>query len=401
MMNDKSVIHMKTILAAICVLALSVPPRSAFSQSAASPDSAIRKVLSDQQDAWNRGDIDAFMDGYWKSDSLRFASGGEVQRGWNATLDRYHATYPGRDAMGKLTFTLYSIDILSNDDAFVFGRYELERANDRPSGLFTLLFRRFGDDWRIVFDHTSEGTQEKWTIDPEYVRVFDETGVEGAFVLHRLGSNEFRTNDRTRAETRFLPASTFKIFSALVALETGVIPDEKTSFKWDSVERRVPDWNRDHDLSSAIRASAVWYFQELARRIGPGRMQQWIDTIGYGNQDISGEPDAFWLTGSIRISPLEQIRFLERLYANDLPFSQRSMDIVKRILILEETSEYTLRGKTGWGDVGDRGVGWFVGYLERSDDVWIFANNITIVEDEDARHRVGIARKILGLTAGE
>jgi len=109
----------------------------------------------EQQEAWNRGDIEGFMDGYWRSDSLRFASGGSVQEGWQATLDRYHRTYPDRAAMGKLTFTLYSVEILSADDAFVFGRYELERAHDRPTGLFTLLFRRFENDWRIVFDHTS------------------------------------------------------------------------------------------------------------------------------------------------------------------------------------------------------------------------------------------------------
>lgn len=109
----------------------------------------------EQQEAWNRGDIEGFMDGYWRSDSLRFASGGSVQEGWQATLNRYHQAYPDRAAMGKLTFTLYSVEILSGDDAFVFGRYELERAHDRPTGLFTLLFRRFENDWRIVFDHTS------------------------------------------------------------------------------------------------------------------------------------------------------------------------------------------------------------------------------------------------------
>lgn len=238
-------------------------------------------------------------------------------------------------------------------------------------------------------------SSERWIITPEYTQVFDEAGVEGAFVLHRAGSNEYRTNDRTRAETRFLPASTFKIFSALVALETGVIPDERTTFRWDSVERQVAAWNQDHDLATAIRVSAVWYFQELARRIGRDRMQHWIDAVGYGNRDIGGDLDAFWLTGAIKISPVEQIRFLKRLYADDLPFSRRSMDIVKGILIVDETPEYTLRGKTGWGDVGDMGVGWFVGYVERADGVWFFANNIDIEEDEDARHRVEITKHII------
>jgi ketosteroid isomerase-like protein len=156
LLDALNTIHVKTILWGVAVLALFVPTRGTFAQSAASPDSAIRKVLSDQQDAWNRGDIDAFMVGYWKSDSLRFASGGEVQFGWQATLDRYHAAYPDRETMGRLTFTVYSVEILSDDAAFVFGRYALERTDDRPTGLFTLLFRHFDNGWKIAFDHTSD-----------------------------------------------------------------------------------------------------------------------------------------------------------------------------------------------------------------------------------------------------
>lgn len=132
-----------------------VAPAILFAQEAASSESAIKAVLADQQEAWNRGDIVAFMDGYWRSDSLRFASGGDVWHGWQATLDRYHTTYPDRAAMGNLTFTVYSVDLLSDDYAFVFGRYTLERENDRPTGLFTLLFRHFADGWKIVSDHTS------------------------------------------------------------------------------------------------------------------------------------------------------------------------------------------------------------------------------------------------------
>lgn len=130
-------------------------PAPGNSQVSDSPEAAVRQVLSDQQDAWNRGDIDAFMAGYWQSDSLRFASGGSVQYGWRQTLERYHDRYPDRAAMGMLAFTIYSVDVLSGNNAFVFGRYELERAKDRPAGLFTLLFRRFDEGWRIVFDHTS------------------------------------------------------------------------------------------------------------------------------------------------------------------------------------------------------------------------------------------------------
>ncbi len=122
----------------------------------ASPqDDAIREVLQMQQDAWNAGDIETFMQGYLKSDSLRFAgSSGEI-RGWQSTLERYHSVYPDRAAMGTLTFDLRDIRMLSNKHAMVFGAYALERENDQPTGLFTLILEYTGEGWRIVHDHTS------------------------------------------------------------------------------------------------------------------------------------------------------------------------------------------------------------------------------------------------------
>jgi len=121
----------------------------------AADEAAIHAVLQQQVEAWNRGDVEAFMDGYVATDSLRFASGGTVFTGWQATLDRYHRTYPDRAAMGRLTFDLYEVRMLSPRWAFVFGAYRLERAEDQPSGFFTLLFEKRSEGWRIVHDHTS------------------------------------------------------------------------------------------------------------------------------------------------------------------------------------------------------------------------------------------------------
>ncbi|MAP94965.1 MAG: DUF4440 domain-containing protein [Ponticaulis sp.] len=118
---------------------------------------AIESVLATQQAAWNEGDIPAFMDGYWKSDDLRFASGGNITYGWQATLDRYLTSYDSPEKMGKLSFSNLVTTISDADDAMVFGKWELERATDKPWGLFTLHFRKFGDDWLIVSDHTSSG----------------------------------------------------------------------------------------------------------------------------------------------------------------------------------------------------------------------------------------------------
>lgn len=125
------------------------------SSDKADAERAITQVLSTQMDAWNRGDIDEFMDGYWKSEELRFASGGAVTEGWQATIDRYKARYQDRAAMGTLEFSGLDVEVFDSRAAVVHGGWALERAADRPSGLFTLVFRNFGDGWVIVSDTTT------------------------------------------------------------------------------------------------------------------------------------------------------------------------------------------------------------------------------------------------------
>ena len=115
----------------------------------------IEALLMAQADAWSTGDLDGFMAGYVPDQTLRFASGGEVRTGWRTALDRYRARYPDRAAMGTLVFSDLDIDILDTDDALVFGRWELRRDADTPSGLFTLHMVRRGGDWLIQSDHTS------------------------------------------------------------------------------------------------------------------------------------------------------------------------------------------------------------------------------------------------------
>ena len=123
-----------------------------------SAEAEIRKILNQQVTAWNEGDIEKYMGGYRRSDSLRFASGGNVSYGWQTTLDRYRKGYPDRSAMGKVIFSDIDITMISGDAALVFGRWELQRKTDRPHGLFTLLFRKTHDGWRIVHDHTSSAS---------------------------------------------------------------------------------------------------------------------------------------------------------------------------------------------------------------------------------------------------
>jgi beta-lactamase class D len=209
-------------------------------------------------------------------------------------------------------------------------------------------------------------------------------GLNGAFVLYDQGANSWMRFNPERCRTRYSPASTFKIPNSLIGLETEVIRDQHFVIPWDSVHRSTEAWNRDHDLQSAIANSVVWYYQELARRVGEKRMKEFVEKIGYGNMDISGGIDRFWLGSTLAISADEQVDFLRRLCANALPFSIRSMDIVRDILILEKTDRYTLRGKTGFTEFkGNHVVSWFVGYLETTQNCRFFACNI--VSDDAQR----------------
>ena len=148
---------MRAALVGIFCCATIIGSIAADEPAAASAE--IQSVLHAQQDAWNRGDIDAFMNGYWRSEKTIFVSGDEVTRGWQKVLDRYKAKYSGRAKMGRLTFSEIEIAPLSDDSAVALGSWKLKRANDQPHGRFTLIFRKFPDGWKIIHDHTSAAKQ--------------------------------------------------------------------------------------------------------------------------------------------------------------------------------------------------------------------------------------------------
>ena len=172
-------------------------------------------------------------------------------------------------------------------------------------------------------------------------------------------------NDVARCSEPLTPASTFKIPNSIIGLETGVIADAEFVIPWDGVTRRMTAWNRDHTLRTAIRDSAVPYYQELARRVGPQRMREWLERLHYGNAQIGEQVDQFWLSGPLAITPLQQLEFLRKLARARLPISARTRDIVLDITRLGELDGKTLHGKTGWSDPdGPTETGWFVGWIE-------------------------------------
>lgn len=161
---------------------------------------------------------------------------------------------------------------------------------------------------------------------------FTDLGTAGTFVGYKVEDYLIIASDKERSGEAKLPASTFKIPNSLIALETGVVTDpDKDVFPWDGVKRSIEVWNKDHTLRSAIAVSAVPVYQEIARRIGQERMQKYVDLFDYGNRDIGGGIDQFWLTGALRIDPVEQVDFVDRLRRRALPISKRSQDLVADI----------------------------------------------------------------------
>ena len=150
--------HCITIVSCI-LMALAVAVFAAPEQTANSANQ-IRSVLQAQQDSWNRGDVDGFMNGYARSASTVFISEDTIRRGWQTVCDRYKQKYSNREKMGTLAFSDLEITLLSSDSAVASGRWRLKRANDQPHGRFTLILKRLPDGWRIVHDHTSAAPQK-------------------------------------------------------------------------------------------------------------------------------------------------------------------------------------------------------------------------------------------------
>ncbi|MCW3462241.1 class D beta-lactamase [Chitinophaga nivalis] len=226
---------------------------------------------------------------------------------------------------------------------------------------------------------------------------FAKHKVEGTFMLFNNSQGTFRVYNLERAKKRFLPASTFKILNSLVGLHTGAIRDTAMVIPWDGVTRPIEAWNHDLSMQAAFKASAVPYFQEVARRIGKPTMQMWLDSIKYGNMKIS-RIDTFWLDNSLQISPDEELGFVKKLYFDQLPFAKTTMKTVREVMLMEKTPKYELSYKTGLGTTNDvKRIGWIVGWIEENRHPSFFVLNI---ETENAQLnmpevRMEILRNIL------
>ena len=220
----------------------------------------------------------------------------------------------------------------------------------------------------------------------------------GCFVLFDASHHHWLRYHPDFCKKRQSPCSTFKIPNSLIALETGVATGPEFSLAWDGTKHPIQSWNRDQTLRSAFSVSCVWFYQELARRVGRQQMDYWVKAIDYGNADISGGLTNFWLTGSLAISPDEQVDFLRRLHNRKLPVSARSIDLVLDIMTVSKSGGITYRGKMGTAGDGLKLIateGWWVGSLSEPKGDYYFATWVTGGENPSGRMARQITERIL------
>ncbi len=202
-------------------------------------------------------------------------------------------------------------------------------------------------------------------------------GYKGSFVLYDSTENTWRIYDKDNAITRISPASTFKIYSALYGLESGTITPEQSLIRWNGQNYVYNLWNADQTLESAMQNSVTWYFQTLDQRASLSDIEKYVQEIGYGNQIVEGDIASYWLNSSLKISPVEQVQLLKKLYNNEFEFAPENIKAVKNAIFLYTTDEGTLSGKTGTEEVnGQNTSGWFIGYIEKNGHTYFFATNI-------------------------
>jgi beta-lactamase class D len=231
--------------------------------------------------------------------------------------------------------------------------------------------------------------------DREIAEIFARQGIRGTMVIASLDGAKTFIHDEDRAHRRFPAASTFKILNTLIALEEGAVTGKEEVIRWDGRQYDFPDWNRDQTLEGAYRASCVWYYQELARRVGAVKYRDYVRRCSYGRLAEPFDGTSFWLDGALRISAIEQVEFLRKVCRRKLPFSMSAYDTLRDIMLASQTPGYTLRAKTGWAARENPQTGWYVGYVENGGKVWIFATNMEIRNAEELPLRQAVTLEAL------
>lgn len=252
----------------------------------------------------------------------------------------------------------------------------------------------------LVACSTKESTNEKEEIiesqrieEAYFQELIDSAKVKGSILIFH--ENDFYSNDFEWAERGHLPASTFKIPNSIISLELGIMDSDSSMFTWKGEKRYMKEWEKDMNFKEAYDLSCVPCYQELARKTGVNRMSSMLEILRFGEMKVdSSTLDNFWLQGDSRISQFEQIDFLQRVKDEKIELKERTYEIMKRMMILESTESYTLRGKTGWSYQNNVDNLWFVGYLEGKNGIYYFATNIEATAESDMKAMLNTRKEI-------
>jgi beta-lactamase class D/lysophospholipase L1-like esterase len=277
-------------------------------------------------------------------------------------------------------------------------------ANDKNISHYVLKYQAMNHP-RVAEDRKLADELIDWLKQQDFMKSYEKRDLSsyfgnysGAFVLLDASQDKWLRYHPDLCSKRMSPCSTFKIPNSLIALETGVADGPEFSLKWDGTRHPIESWNHDQTLRSAFSVSCVWYYQEITKRIGSERMDEFINKIGYGNRDISGGITNFWLSSTLAISPDEQVEFLRRLHNRKLPFSARTVETVLDIMTVSRQGDTIYRGKTGTAGDPVKGVatqGWWVGSVCSPKGDYYFATCITEGDNPSGRTARKITEAIL------
>ena len=252
----------------------------------------------------------------------------------------------------------------------------------------------------FISTYAADGSHYQWDSSSENVSYVDLSTYfgeyEGSFVLYDLENDAWSIHDMEHATLRVAPNSTYKIYDALFGLEEEIITPENSFIAWNGKTYPFEAWNADQTLQSAMNSSVNWYFESVDEQLGAANISNYIEEIGYGNENISGDFSTYWMESSLKISPIEQVELLTRLQNNSLGFAPENINAVKDAICLSSSDAGTFYGKTGTGRVDGQDVnGWFIGYIETADNTYFFATNIGADNDATGGNATEITMSIL------
>lgn len=240
----------------------------------------------------------------------------------------------------------------------------------------------------------------QWDTSKENISIIELSeyfnGYEGSFVLYDLKSDKWDIYNIDYASSRTAPNSTYKIYDALFGLETGIITPEESTMAWNGADYPFEAWKADQNLDTAMKFSVNWYFQSIDIQLGASTVKDYVQKIGYGNRNTKADLSSYWMESSLKISPIEQVQLLTKLYTNSFDFAPENVDAVKKSILLTSSSDENFYGKTGTGRVDGQDInGWFIGYVETSDNTYFFATNIQSTENATGSKASEISFSIL------